>query len=329
MAESATIDDVTTYQDESPPIDIDSETYRSAVHSALLGWWDGARRDLPWRRTSDPYAVLISEAMLQQTGVARVIPKYLAFMQQFPSLAALAAAPGAAVIRAWAGMGYNRRAVNLHRLAREVAERHGGRLPPAVDALLALPGIGPYTARAVASIAFGQPAAAVDTNVRRVLSRLVDGVDSDRRPPAIQRLADDLLAVDRPGDWNQALMDLGAGVCTAAAPRCNECPLRHLCAAAPRIRAVAESGGRYRATPVTKPQGRYAHSARFYRGRIVDLLRVHEGADALTAPLIGARLRLDYSVDDLPWLRALLHGLARDGLLDWQGVDDDPVRLPT
>jgi A/G-specific adenine glycosylase len=248
-------------------------------------------------------------------------------MARFPTLAALAAAPPAEVIRAWAGLGYNRRAVNLHRLAREVVETDEGRLPEEVASLQALPGIGPYTARAVASIAFDVPAAAVDTNVRRVLTRIVDGVESTRGTAEVQALADAALAAERPGDWNQALMELGALICTPATPRCGGCPVRGLCAAAPAMQAVRERGGTYRAGRTTKPRGRFEHSTRFYRGRIVDALRAEEHGHGLTPVELGARLRLDFTEADLPWLTGLLAGLARDGLVEWDG-GDGPARLP-
>lgn len=298
------------------------------VRGVLLRWWDAGHRDLPWRRTSDPYAILVSETMLQQTQVERVVPKYVAFMARFPNLRALAEAATADVIRAWAGLGYNRRAVNLQRLARAVMAEHGGTLPDTAAALQRLPGVGPYTARAVAAIAFERPAAAVDTNVRRVLTRVVDGTEDERTPRQVQALADAMLDAGRPGDWNQALMELGARICTAAVPRCTECPLMRRCAAAPRIRVVRESGARYRAPRRAPAQARYEHSDRFYRGRIVDALRAQEGAAGLPVAEIGRRLRLDFSPADLPWLYALLAGLVRDGLLVWSGAEDEPARLP-
>lgn len=315
---------VTTYEQALPTPG--AEEHRAAVQKTLLDWWDAGHRDLPWRRTCDPYAILVSEAMLQQTQVERVIPKYLAFMERFPRLVDLAAASPADVIRMWAGLGYNRRAVNLQRMARAVVDQHGGALPTDVAALQKLPGLGPYTARAVASIAFDIPAAAVDTNVRRVLTRIFLGTDAEPGPAAVQRLADELLVADRPGDWNQALMELGARVCTAASPRCPECPARDLCAAEPHIRLVRESGARYRA-PKQKPQGTFGGSTRFWRGRVIDILRVHRGDDGITAPDLGRFLRLDFTMDDLPWLHDLLAGLARDGLIEWGG-EDAKARLP-
>jgi A/G-specific adenine glycosylase len=173
---------------------------------AILAWYAAVRRDLPWRRTRDPWAILVSEVMLQQTQVARVVPYYEAFLTAFPDPGALAAAPGADVLRAWSGLGYNRRALALQAAARAVA-RDGW--PRTVEGLTALPGVGPYTAAAVASFAFGVDAAAVDTNVRRVIERLDR---RRRRPRELARRAAALLPAGRAGDWNQALMELGATV---------------------------------------------------------------------------------------------------------------------
>jgi A/G-specific adenine glycosylase len=304
-----------------------SDDHRQAIQRALLDWWDAGHRDLPWRRGRDPYEILVSETMLQQTQAERVIPKYRAFLAQFPTLAALANASPADVIRAWAGLGYNRRAVNLHRMARVVVDEHGGRLPAEVVSLERLPGVGPYTARAVASIAFGVPAAAVDTNVRRVLTRILHGDGESRPARAAQELADTMLVTARPGEWNQVLMELGARVCTGPAPRCSECPVRRLCAAEPAIRAVRESGARYRAPRQARPQGRFTDSVRFWRGRVIDVLRAHPVAPGLHPAELGRCLRLDFGEQDLPWLHRLLSGLARDGLVEWAG-GDSAARLP-
>jgi A/G-specific adenine glycosylase len=293
------------------------------LQSLLLAWWDAGHRDLPWRRTRDPYAILVSEVMLQQTQVSRVAPKFESFMARYPDIGALASASPAEVIQAWSGLGYNRRAVNLHRMARAVVEQHGGTLPTSVAALRQLPGVGGYTARAVASIAWDEPVAAVDTNVRRVVTRMADGPRSARGPAHTQALADTLLAQDRPGDWNQALMELGALVCLPV-PRCFECPLRLACRSAGSATAIREQRIAYRAA-ASKPAGRFEHSSRFYRGRIVDMLRAAGAGGALTADEVGARLRLDYSDADRPWLEGLLGGLARDGLITWE---DGRVALP-
>jgi A/G-specific adenine glycosylase len=293
------------------------------VQSRLLAWWSAGHRDLPWRRTRDPYAILVSEVMLQQTQVARVVPKFNEFMQRFPSLADLAAAPVSEVIRAWSGLGYNRRAVNLHRLARVVVAEHGGRLPSGVAELRALPGVGSYTARAVAALAFGVAVAPVDTNVRRVLTRVFDGSDTHRPAAGVQALADAVLVVERPGDWNQSLMELGALVCLPT-PRCTACPLAAVCAGASPSHAIRERRTPYRADGA-RPRERFEHSARFYRGRIVEMLRSEPAGRSLTVDEVGARLRLDYGEADRAWLVDLLQGLVRDRLVR---VDDAGVALP-
>jgi A/G-specific adenine glycosylase len=204
----------------------------------LLEWYRAERRDLPWRRTRDPYAILLAEAMCQQTRVETAIPYWRRFLERWPTLADLAAASEDDLLRAWAGLGYYARARNLHRAARACVERHGGRVPSDADALRALPGVGPYTAGAILSVAFETPALAVDGNVVRVLSRLFAIEDPDPRPEVLRRAAA-LVPREAPGDWTQALMELGALVCIPRAPRCGRCPVASLCAA--RARGIEAS----------------------------------------------------------------------------------------
>jgi A/G-specific adenine glycosylase len=205
---------------------------RSALRRALLAWYAREKRDLPWRRTRDPYAIWLSETMLQQTRVETVIPYYERFLARFPSVAALADAEPDAVTQLWSGLGYYSRARNLHAAARQLVADHGGALPSEPEALRELPGVGRYTAGAVASIAFDRPAPIVDGNVARVLARL-RGLREDVTAPATQSLlwaeAAALADGPRPGELNQALMELGALVCTPRAPRCPACPLRARC----------------------------------------------------------------------------------------------------
>jgi A/G-specific adenine glycosylase len=200
----------------------------------LLEWFRANRRDLPWRRTRNPYRVWISEIMLQQTRTAAVLPYYRRFFRAFPSLNALARARGDAVLRAWAGLGYYSRARNLHRAARMILREHGGRFPAGIDEALGLPGVGEYTARAVLSIAYGAPLAVLDGNVARVIARR-EAIEGDLRAPGrwkkLQAVADRWLATEAPGDWNQAMMELGATVCTPRQPRCAACPVREGCRA--------------------------------------------------------------------------------------------------
>lgn len=228
----------------------------------LLAWFEeDGRHELPWRATRDPWAVLVSELMLQQTQVARVLPRYEAFIQRFGTAAACAAASVGAVVEAWAGLGYNRRAVQLHRCASAVVRDHGGRLPDDIAALAALPGIGPYTARAVLAFAFGRDVGVLDVNARRVLSRV-------HARPVTQADADAAVPPGAGWVWNQAVLDLGAGVC-GRSPSCPVCPL---------ARAGAcgwQRAGRSEPDPwrPTRPQPTFAGSDRQGRGRLVDALR--------------------------------------------------------
>ena len=200
----------------------------------LLAWFSARKRDLPWRRTRDPYRIWLSEIMLQQTRVAAVVPYYESFLLRFPNMKALACARAEAVLSHWAGLGYYSRARNLLRAAQEIEARHAGQFPREYEAALALPGIGRYTAAAVLSIAYDEPLAVLDGNVARVLARL-GAVRGDPRAPAIWRkldaVAQELLAHKVPGDWNQAMMELGATVCTPKSPKCAECPVAQWCRA--------------------------------------------------------------------------------------------------
>lgn len=207
---------------------------RSALRPALLAWFDAHQRDLPWRRTRDPYAIWVSEVMLQQTQVDRVVGYFHRFLKRFPTIEALASASLDDVLSQWSGLGYYSRARNLHRAAKELLERHEGRIPASVEALAALPGFGRYTSAAVASIAFGVQAPLVDGNVARVFSRLfiVEGRNGDRaRDHVLWGLADVLIAGPRPGDFNQSLMELGATTCLPSTPQCTRCPVAAHCAA--------------------------------------------------------------------------------------------------
>jgi A/G-specific adenine glycosylase len=208
-------------------------TLPAAARCRLLEWYRRAGRDLPWRRSKDPYRVWVSEVMLQQTTVRAVVPYYDRFLERYPSVAALAAAPEEDVVAAWSGLGYYHRARNLLRGARYVTARHQGRFPATLEAALSVPGVGLYTASAILSIAHGVALPAVDGNVRRVLSRLfaLRGPEWRKDAPYYNR-ADEALDRDSPGDWNQAVMELGATVCLPRRPACPVCPLRSSCRAA-------------------------------------------------------------------------------------------------
>ena len=218
----------------------------------LLTWFEHARRDLDWRRTRDPYAIWLSEIMLQQTRVAAVVPHYRRFLARFPSVRSLARARLESVLRRWSGLGYYSRARTLHRAAKQIVGQHGGKFPRGTEQALALPGVGQYTAAAVLSIAYGEPLSVLDGNVARVLVRLAAARGEVREPRLWRRLgaaAAVLLDREAPGDWNQAMMELGATVCTPRAPRCEECPVAHWCRA--RALGIAASLPTARSKPKT------------------------------------------------------------------------------
>ena len=284
----------------------------------LLVWYETSARDLPWRRTSDPYAILVSEIMLQQTQVDRVIPKYHEFLALFPSFASLASASMAAVIRAWSPLGYNRRAVNLHRIAVVVLNDFGGTLPKSEEVLRALPGIGRYTAAAIRCFAFGEPDTVVDTNIRRVLRRLSPAAGASET--AVFRTAARYLPPSHAGPWSQALMDLGATICTAAATRCLLCPLAEICPS--RGRHMREARAHYTTRTAKEP---FRSSDRFLRGRIVDLLRrvgTRSVDELVTAPEIVA------AAPDRARIARLVLALERDRLVQIAGADGALVSLP-
>ena len=206
----------------------------------LLPWYDRNRRDLPWRQNRDPYRVWLSEIMLQQTRVAAVLDHYRRFLQRFPTVQKLAAARESSVLAAWSGLGYYRRARMLHAAAKTIVKEHKGKFPGSVAELRALPGIGRYTAAAIASIVFNAPAAVVDGNVERVLERVFARVFSEKD---LWRAAAELLSRTRPGDSNQAIMELGATVCLARQPRCSRCPVFALCASRGNIGPAKRLGG--------------------------------------------------------------------------------------
>jgi A/G-specific adenine glycosylase len=241
----------------------------SAPGYELLGWWEAERRDLPWRATRDPWAVLVSELMLQQTQVARVEPRWHRFLERFPSPAACAASGVGAVVEEWAGLGYNRRAVNLHRCAVAVVDQHGGRFPDDLAALLALPGIGPYTARAVLAFAFERDVAVVDTNVGRILART-----AGRRLGArdAQDRADSLVPAGEGWAWNQAMLDLGATVCSKRAPACGRCPVAATCGWA--LAGRPDPDPALGSHAVSRGQSRFEGSFRQGRSRLLDVLRL-------------------------------------------------------
>jgi A/G-specific adenine glycosylase len=282
--------------------------------TALLEWGEAHRRDLPWRRSRDPWSVLVSELMLQQTQVPRVVTRHGDFLARFSTPSVCAAASVGDVVRAWAGLGYNRRAVNLHRAAGAIVERHAGRVPDELDALLALPGVGPYTARAVLVFAFERDIGLVDTNAGRFLARAAAGRALPNREA--QELADALVPRGRAWAWGQAVFDLGALVCTRRDPACARCPLASHCrwtvAGRPVPDPVVGSAG------ISTPQSRFAGSDRQGRGRLVDALREGPVAVAQLAEVTGWR-------GDARRSRRVAMQLVADGLAR---LDGDELRLP-
>ena len=293
------------------------QTARVSIVESLLAWHDPAARSLPWRAAGvGPWGVLVSEIMTQQTQAERAAAAWQSFIAAFPTPAALAAAPPGAVIARWSGLGYNRRAVNLHRAAQEIVAHHDGAVPRRLDDLLALPGVGPYTARAVRAFAFAAPQLPVDTNVARILAR-TRGAPLAR---AAAQTAGDALVAEHGGApgfagvLGGALMDLGATVCTARSPRCGVCPLRPSCGFASAREADPDTADpAARTAHRSRPQGRFDGSRRQARGRVVAALR--EGPLATEAAL---RLAGDHGP-------GLLDALVRDGLADRA---DDGFVLP-
>jgi A/G-specific adenine glycosylase len=278
------------------------------LHERVLPWYDEHARDLPWRRPeATPWGILVSELMLQQTPVARVLPVWEAWIEQWPTPAALAEAGAGAAVRAWGRLGYPRRALRLHAAATAIVARHGGQVPDSHPALLALPGVGDYTAAAVASFAFGQRHVVLDTNVRRVLARAVSGQElpGASLTRAERQLAEGLLPDDpaTAATWAVAVMELGALVCTAAAPRCASCPVAEQC----RWRAT---GSPAYAGPPRRGQ-RYAGTDRQCRGRLLAVIR--------DDPAPVHRTRLEASWTPTEQRARCLASLVEDGLV---------VRLP-
>ena len=279
-----------------------------ALQRAALQFYRRHKRDLPWRRTRDPYRILVSEVMLQQTQVERVIPKYRSFLTRFPTLRALARARFPDVLREWIGLGYNGRALRLWQCARAVV-RGTGKLPASPSELERLPGIGPYTAAAVAAIAFGAHIPAVDVNVRRVLTRALDGREHVSTSK-ISLLAHAALPASPAAEWTQALMDIGSAYCKTS-PRCEPCPLRASCAYVRirRTRLRHTVGADARSTARPEP---FVGSTRFYRGRIMRVLAVRT---RVTVGALEREVMKGFSVTDGAWLQGILARLERDGLI--------------
>jgi A/G-specific adenine glycosylase len=301
------------------------------ARDAILAWYGEHGRPLAFRRTRDPYAILVSEAMAQQTQAARAAAYWERFMDLFPTIAALAAATPADVLRAWQGLGYDRRALALWRTARIVVGEMGGRIPSTVAELQALPGIGPYTARAIAALGFGLPVGAVDGNVRRVLGRVVAGDAATISASEIQRVADQSVPADRPGEWTHALMDVGATLCRPRAPRCESCPARPWCLFASEMfganatvagstTSASASAAPAASQVARRPAAAFTSTNRWLRGRILDRLRGAQDGEWVTLDAaIGAH--------DPARVRAAAIAMAADGVLELEPADESDARV--
>jgi len=286
-----------------------------SLHDQILGWYDDHARDLPWRRPdASPWSVMVSELMLQQTPVARVLPVHEQWLERWPTPAALAAEPSGEAVRAWGRLGYPRRALRLHAAATAIVERHGGEVPASYDDLLALPGVGDYTAAAIASFAYGRRHVVLDTNVRRVLARAIGGVEfpAPSVTKAEREVAREVLPEDEAtaATWSVAVMELGALVCTASNPRCDACPVREPCAWQAAGRPAYDG-------PPRKVQA-WAGTDRQCRGRLLAVLRESDG------PVHRSRLDAVWS-DEVQRVRCLA-SLVEDGLV--AAVGPDAYALP-
>jgi A/G-specific adenine glycosylase len=286
----------------------------TAIREALVSWYEAGHRDYPWRETTDPYPILVSEVMSQQTQLDRVVEPWREFLDRWPTVESLAAADRSAVVGFWTdhSLGYNNRAKYLHEAAGQVLAEHDGEFPRTPEGLQDLMGVGPYTANAVASFAFDAGDAVVDTNVKRVLHRAFDVPDDDSE---FERVANELMPEGASRTWNNAVMELGGVVC-GTAPRCDEapCPWRQWCR--------AYETGDFTA-PDVPTQPRFEGSRRQMRGRVVSVLREY---DELPLDELGPRVRVDYGGErGEDWLRGLLSDLSDDGLVEFEESDGTTV----
>jgi len=290
----------------------------TALHRKILKWYENNRRPLLWRTTTDPYTILVSEIMLQQTQTSRVQEKLPLFLKKFPTLQKLASATKADVIRAWQGLGYNNRAIRLRELARVVVNDYQERLPSDIEKLQQLPGIGRYTAHAVVCFAFKKKVPVVDVNTQRVFSRIFwKMLDSSQMkgPDEVWHLAEKVLPRDV-YPWNQALMDLGAVICTARHPLCTRCPVAELCSS--RNWMIQHTGDLRRSnSPKEKSEPTYdGIPQRIWRGRIVEVLRNVNGKGSISMPYLGKAIKQTFTKRELLWLEDLVQMLQKDGIVE-------------
>lgn len=295
-----------------------SDDHLAAIRLSLIEWYEEHARPYPWRQTTDPYAILVCEVMSQQTQLERIVSPWRAFLDRWSTVEALAEAERSSVVSFWTAerLGYNRRAVYLHNAAKHIVEDYDGSFPSTVDELLTLPGVGPYTANAVASFAFNQGGAVVDTNVKRVLHRAFAVPDDD---DAFDEAADRLLPADRSKVWNNAIMELGGTLCSKR-PRCDDgpCPWRDTCHAYHTVDFTA---------PDVPTQPQFAGSRRQFRGRIV---RTLHSVDEIDIEKLGHHIRVDFDPSDergRSWIQSIVDDLVNDGLVEYTNDDRTVVRL--
>ena len=301
----------------------------SAMRRAILAWYDRYRRVLPWRapagQMADPYHVWLSEIMLQQTTVATVGPYFLYFRKRWPTVDHLAAADLDDILHGWQGLGYYARARNMLRCAKIVSEDLNGYFPNNERALRNLPGIGAYTSAAISAIAFGKPANVVDGNVERVMARFyaieepLPGCKDSLR--ALSAKIAPRTVRGRPGDFAQAVMDLGATVCTARHPRCSSCPVSDNCSSYPVLIGGQSDVQRLPRVP-------FYGSSRYYRGRIIQILRAIPPGEGLTLDVVGEKIKSDFVKEDEPWLWNIVAKLTKEGLIDLLGCHGQSNTVP-
>ena len=286
------------------------------LHKRILRWYRKHQRELQWRTTKDPYEILLSEIMLQQTQVSRVQEKLPAFLKKFRNMHALAKASRADVIHAWQGMGYNNRAVRLHEMAKVIVDEYQGKIPSDITCLQKLSGIGPYTSHAVACFAFRKKVPLVDVNIRRVLSRLLWRMKSQSEVKDETELWN-VAARALPGNayaWNQALMDLGATICTSNNPSCRMCPVNDMCASR-HLGNKVHSRVRDKRRKKLEPSY-YGTPQRLWRGRIVEALRNVNDRGSISIMQIGKIIKPTFTSSELVWLDDLIANLEHDGIVD-------------
>ncbi len=281
---------------------------KDSMNKEILAWYQEHGRDLPWRRTTDPYKILVSEVMLQQTQVDRVVPKYHSFLAQFPTIGSLASASRADVIKEWSGLGYNRRAVYLHEFAKAIVER--GAWPTTPDEFAKLPGIGPYTSKSVLIFAYNADEIVVEANIRRIYLRLFLGDPKANPSKDIGLLAKRHLPKGNSRDWYNALMDFGSMVCTAKSPSCESCPVSKRCVSGKKM--TKDEMRRIASSTFKTTQSKFEGSNRWYRSKIVKLLQEEK---QLSVASLGKRIKEDFAPGEREWLQGIVDSLVRDGLI--------------